>query len=162
MDFVANSKWNVKSLSVSNSANAFQSDSVNQEPEVHKSESCSQGYFSNSDCELERANSSARISSRLLEQINKSKTIAEERCTGSTSIEMKNKAILAAADDIVEEGSLDPHGMNSDRSKCSCNKKCRCTEACIVEERVSFLCFTWKKRKRDVTYHGYDNKKCPK
>ncbi len=33
---------------------------------------------------------------------------------------------------------------------------CRCTEASFTEERVSFLCFSWRRKKRDVTtYHPH-------
>ncbi|XP_059086697.1 casein kinase I-like [Tigriopus californicus] len=149
MEGIVNSRKNVRSLSISNSNLGLESSetdfgagdgSNNLNPKfngLNGSQSYSQGYFSNDGSEP-------------VGPINKSNHHGHQ---------MHYSSGVSHCDEI-QVVTEEPHSMEANPICELHQEKGRCTEACTVDERMSFLCFTWRKRKKDITYHTFDAQKC--
>ncbi len=141
MGALAYSKLIVNSMSVSNSdgdltnAGLSSTNPVTWQPEgINKS----QGYFSDSEVGTE-------------------KVIAATSSAKSLMPSQRDVVRPDGSHDYVEEKAEDKRPVTPSLPD---SRRCHCTEACFTEERVSFLCFTWNKRKRDVTYHDHRKGVC--
>ena len=86
--------------------------------------------------------------------------MAQAVATVSVVAAPKSVAIDSAKDDACNASASCRRGSAATASNVRqqqqqhCSKQ-HCTEACFTEEKFSFLCFSWRKKKKDVTYHGY-------